>query len=203
MLLDELLPLVDAAARNVDTYHAFLQCMPAMRHAVQHNAVLPIPVGATGRTPQIEREDGQASRLTFTEDQQHIRGLLGVSYKIDHYDGDVLEGRTIAIKYGNKAWWLAEVIHEHMGPEHARSHELKYVVDNQEGEANLNFQTLWDFNRTDKAPRWSWLLLGEASVSNHAQYDKVTEPACNNAGRKAVNRRAPPVGPTSKPKKRR
>ena len=62
------------------------------------------------------------SALTHTS-RANQRFAISVSYRIDPYDGEVLEGRTIAIKYGNQAWWLAEVIHEHIGPEHTHSHE--------------------------------------------------------------------------------
>jgi hypothetical protein len=75
ILLDAFLPLLDAAARNVDSYHTFLHCMPAMQYALQTNTVLSIAsnTACNEAVPAIEAEE-------LTEDQRYLRQLLGSTY---------------------------------------------------------------------------------------------------------------------------
>ena len=69
--------------------------------------------------------------------------------------------------------------------------------DGQTGSTCLSRNLHWDVSKTQDAPRWSWLLLAEAPLSNHENCD-VTEPKPTHKGRGRTVRAAPTFGPTAK-----
>ena len=152
------------------------------------------------RTLQDEDASGEASQTVVlqheTEDQTRIRSALGTSYITVPYEQQSLQGRTVLIKYGIKLWYLATVIS--MGDDDTCS--VMYE-DHQEGTTQLSRQLFWDVSNSADAPRWSWLLLDEAPLSNHGT-SHVTEGHRKDRGRGRTTRAAPSFGPTAKKPRR-
>ena len=200
LLLDDLLPLVDAASRNGDAFHTFKLCMPALQHALQHNAVLPLP-NMHHVTAEPAASPAAASQPTVSPDQELIRALLGSNFVAEpqyideaSLDGG-LAGRQILVKYGTKHWYMADV---QCRKDDAEDGDRFHVIysDTRWGEVVLSAELYWDVNSPGKARQWSWLLLSEAPLSNHGS--DVHEVGSQNRGRKQTVRNAPSVGPTSR-----
>ena len=195
VLLDELLPIVDSAARNMDLYHTFRSSLPALRHALERNVILSIPNAAEQSVAPISV---QTNLFVQTEDQVRISGLLGTTYVIDGLQPESVDGRMVLVKYGSKVWYLAKVIKELNSYNH--EYEVQYS-DQAPGLVRLDPQTRWEYTNNTLAPRWSWLLLKEAPLSNVGSHTSIVESAATARGRKAVKRKAPIAGPTSSRKR--
>ena len=100
------------------------------------------------------------------------------------------------VKYGLKQWYLANVLS--IPPDGALA-RVKYF-DGQEGDAKLHESNEWGPDSRAAAPRWSWMLLDAAPLSNHTTRPAVVEQRSRNAGRKRTARHAPAYGPTSRTK---
>ena len=129
-----------------------------------------------------------------------IQKLLGTTYSVVPYTMQPLLGRTVLIKYGQKLWYLATVQDK---TESLMSDDMFSVLydDSEEGVTQLSQQNVWIVSHTLEAPRWSWLLLDEAQLSNHENRN-VREPQQKKKGRQRTNRLAPSFGPTAKQTKR-
>ena len=206
LLLDDFLPLVNAAASNVDMYHCFLRCLPALQYALQHQTILPIPKGHSSASSAPERHDSDADdedvdKVEEGEDHIRIRALLGANLQVESYQpGSSLFQRTVGIKYGVKVWYLATVITEYEEGsseyEQGRTHRVLYS-DKVEGDVSLTQDNEWDYQSSKHATRWNWLLLGDKALSNH-DGKCVSEAKSHGKGRKRTTRAAPTYGPTSK-----
>lgn len=195
ILLDDFLPLIDAAARNIDLFHSFRSSLPALQHAVQHNVILPIPFSsAEVHVEEVQPKSAPTERAQ-TEDQIRIRKLLGTSYIVVPLalQDLSLQGRTVLIKYGTKVWHMATV---QSNPNDEQLSKVQYD-DGDTGLTRLTEDLEWDVLQNREAPRWSWLLLDEAPLSNHSGC-QVTEARESNQGRKRTQRAAPAYGPTAK-----
>ena len=146
MLLDELLPLVDAAARNMDSFHILRSSLPAIQYAIQHNAVLSVPVqeGESSTAPAPPPKP-----YPQTEDQIRIQKLLGTTYSIVPYTLQPLLGRAVLIKYGLKLWYLATVQQE---TESSTSEDMFTVLydDDESGDTQLSQKNACGICRTLK-----------------------------------------------------
>ena len=129
-----------------------------------------------------------------------IQKLLGTTYSVVPYMMQPLLGRTVLIKYGQKVWYLATVQQE---SESSMSDAMFTVLydDDESGVTKLSQQNVWIVTHTTEAPRWSWLLLDEAQLSNHENRN-VREEQQKKKGRQRTNRLAPSFGPTAKQTKR-
>ena len=202
LLLDELLPLVDAAARNTDSFHILRSSLPALHYAITHMAIMSVPVKEGEASTSSASAQVSATHVSrpLTEDQMRIQKLLGTTYSVVPYTMQPLLGRTVLIKYGQKLWYLATVQDK---TESLMSDDMFSVLydDAEEGVTQLSQQNVWIVSHTLEAPRWSWLLLDEAQLSNHENRN-VREPQQKKKGRQRTNRLAPAFGPTAKPTKR-
>ena len=197
LLLDEFLPILDAAARNTDAFHALRSSIPAIKHALEHG--LPLGIHEKEAVTQSSQRSAQAGDETVssTDDQGRISTLLGTTYiVVPQSSAAKLEGRTVMVKYGLKQWYLANVLS--IPPDGALA-RVKYF-DGQEGDAKLHESNEWDPDSRAAAPRWSWMLLDAAPLSNHTTHPAVSEKRSRNAGRKRTARHAPAYGPTSRTK---
>ena len=67
---------------------------------------------------------------------------------------------------------------------------------------SLTSATQWNVSLQQAAPRWSWLLLCEAPISNYADLDHIHEMRENGRGRKRTVRKGPAAGgPTATAKR--
>lgn len=85
-------------------------------------------------------------------------------------------------------WWLADVKSTDGG---------QYTVlysDNEEGRVSLTSATRWNVSLDQAAPRWSWLLLCEAPISNYADLEHIHELRAKGRGRKRTVRKGPAAG---------
>ena len=201
LLLDDLLPLVDFASRNGDAFSTFKHCMPALKHALQHNAVLAIP-NTHHVTAEPAAKPAAASQPTESPDQELIRSHLGSNFVAEpqyideaSLDGGLF-GRRILVKYGTKHWYMAEVQCRKDNADDGDRFLVIYSADDKWGEVVLSAELYWDVDSPGKARQWSWLLLAEAALSNHGR--DVHEVGSQNRGRKQTARYAPPAGPTSR-----
>jgi hypothetical protein len=130
-----------------------------------------------------------------TDDQLRIAKLLGTTYSVAPFT-QPLVGRAVLIKYGTKVWHLATVDSQVEEDEDEVDMFNVTYDDKQPGQTRLGRDLVWDVSSVDEAPRWSWLLLDAAPLSNHG--DRVREAKSSNIGRKRQHRFAPAAGPTSK-----
>ena len=216
LLLDDILPLVDAAAANEEMFQVFLQNMPAISHSLRHRSVLSIPVArasdAQERPPSSTPATTWGSVIAAagprekTDDQMRIASLLGITYRTVPCPPALdITGRIIAIKYGIKVWYTARVLEEVTemdthGHVQAIRRKVKYS-DGAEGVYELDSSLEWDQESNERAPRWSWMLLETADTSN-IEGRVPMEARRHEIGRPATTRAAPAAGPTSNMRKR-